>query len=178
MVCVILDYLNIATLRSRDLVHQSLVVLSFWCDDYIIHACMHAVSLLLEGQICLFTCTFWDCVRSADVGRLSALHTNTQHIKLSQRQGFSRQNNSSRSRSEMALSRKTPPRKTLRKILKAHSNKTLCRNVETFVYLDYILFIRQLLAASTARAKAAGEKRVAAKHLRMMTTKSLRMFKG
>lgn len=66
----------------------------------------------------------------------------------------------------------------LRRILKAHSNKALARDVETIVYLDYILFVQNLLAAAIRCAKAAGERRVAAKHMRRLTAKSLREFKG
>lgn len=78
----------------------------------------------------------------------------------------------------MAPSRRVPPRTVLRKVLKAHSSKNIARNVQTLVYLNYVLFLRHLLTAATLRAKTAGERRVAAKHLRVMTTKSLRAFKG
>lgn len=78
----------------------------------------------------------------------------------------------------MAISKKAPPRSILRKILKANSNKNILRSVEFFVYLDYVLFIQYLLAASTTRAKTSGERCVAAKHIRVMTTKTLRVFKG
>lgn len=78
----------------------------------------------------------------------------------------------------MAISKTAPPRATLRKILKAHTNKNVARDVDTLIYLDFILFIQWLMAASVRRAKKAGEKRVAAKDIRMLTIKSLRAFKG
>jgi histone H3/H4 len=78
----------------------------------------------------------------------------------------------------MATVPKKLPRATLRKILKAHTNKNIFRDVDALVYLDYVLFIQWLLAASVKRAKKAGEKRVAAKDIRMLTVKSLKAFKG
>lgn len=78
----------------------------------------------------------------------------------------------------MAATKKAFPRATLRKILKAHTNKNISRDVDTLVYLDFVLFVQSLMTASVKRAKKAGEKRLAAKDIRMLTMKSLRAFKG
>lgn len=73
---------------------------------------------------------------------------------------------------------KSIPRTTLRKILKAYTTKNLSRNIDVFVYLNYIMFMRTLIQASTRKAKMAGEKRITPKIIRMVTLKTLKQFKG
>ncbi len=43
----------------------------------------------------------------------------------------------------MAPGKKSYPRATLRKILRAHSRKKVGKGVDSLVYLDYVLFIEE-----------------------------------
>ena len=43
----------------------------------------------------------------------------------------------------MASGKKSYPRATLRKILRAHSRKKVGKGVDSLVYLDYVLFIEE-----------------------------------
>jgi len=78
----------------------------------------------------------------------------------------------------MASSRRAYPRATLRKILKAHTNKNVSRRTDTLVYLDYILFMQKLMNNATRKAKESGENTMQAKDIRKVTISTLRQFKG
>ncbi|KAK7902381.1 hypothetical protein LTR67_002026 [Exophiala xenobiotica] len=78
----------------------------------------------------------------------------------------------------MASGKKSYPRATLRKILKAHSRKKVGKGVDSLVYLDYVLFIEELMQNATRKARMDGEKTIAAKDIRKATMTSLRRFKG
>ncbi|EXJ80043.1 hypothetical protein A1O3_08329 [Capronia epimyces CBS 606.96] len=66
----------------------------------------------------------------------------------------------------------------LRKILKAHSRKNVGKAVDPLVFLDYVLFIEELVQNASRRARTDGEKVVAARDIRKVTLNSLRRFKG
>lgn len=78
----------------------------------------------------------------------------------------------------MAASKKVYPRATIRKIVKAHTEKTVARDVDALLYLDYILFMQRLMEIATKKAKEAGEKKLQAKDIRIATMMTLRQFKG
>lgn len=78
----------------------------------------------------------------------------------------------------MTPSKRSYPRATLRKILKAHTDKNIARNVDALIYLDYVLFVQKLMEHATRKAKENGEKRVQAKDIRKVTVRTLREFKG
>ncbi|KAK5194088.1 hypothetical protein LTR92_006428 [Exophiala xenobiotica] len=78
----------------------------------------------------------------------------------------------------MASGKKSYPRATLRKILEAHSRKKVGKGVDSLVYLDYVLFIEELMQNATRKARIDGEKTIAAKDIRKATMTSLRRFKG
>jgi hypothetical protein len=70
------------------------------------------------------------------------------------------------------------PRATIRKSLKAHSLKRVTRDVDAFIYLDYVLFMTELMQAAERKAREGGEKKIAARDLRRVTMGTLRKFKG
>ena len=78
----------------------------------------------------------------------------------------------------MASTKRAYPQATLRKILKAHTNKTVSHHTDALIYLDYIIFMQKLMENATRKAKEAGEKRVQAKDIRKVTISTLRQFKG
>lgn len=79
------------------------------------------------------------------------------------------------------------PRATLRRIVKAHSRKNIGKGVDSLVFLNYILFIEEyanaliiwrlqltqyslrLMQNATNKARADGEKMIAAKDIRKVT---------
>ncbi|KIW12069.1 hypothetical protein PV08_09343 [Exophiala spinifera] len=69
----------------------------------------------------------------------------------------------------MATGKKSYPRATLRKIVKAHSRKNVSRGVDSLVYLNYVLFIEELMQNATRKARNDGEKHIAAKDIRKVT---------
>jgi hypothetical protein len=77
----------------------------------------------------------------------------------------------------MAIPKKYP-RATIRKSLKAHSLKRVTRDVDAFIYLDYVLFMSELMQAAERKAREGGEKKIAARDLRRVTMGVLRKFKG
>ncbi|KZF20627.1 hypothetical protein L228DRAFT_284583 [Xylona heveae TC161] len=78
----------------------------------------------------------------------------------------------------MAGSQKPYPRTTVKKIVKAHSNKSLSKNVDILIYLDYILFMQHLMREASISAKQAGEKNISARSIHKVTEDALRKFKG
>ena len=80
--------------------------------------------------------------------------------------------------SSMASMKRAYPRTTLRKIVKAHTNKNASRHTDALIYLDYILFMQQLMDNSIGKAKESGETRLQAKDIRKATLSTLRQFKG
>ncbi len=78
----------------------------------------------------------------------------------------------------MGSSKRAYPRATLRKILRAHTNKNVSRHTDALLYLDYILFMQKLMHNATSKAKEAREKRLQAKDIRKVTMSTLRQMKG
>ncbi|KAF1926518.1 uncharacterized protein M421DRAFT_6802 [Didymella exigua CBS 183.55] len=70
------------------------------------------------------------------------------------------------------------PRATLKKIVKAHANRPLSRNVDILIYLNYMLFVQELMREAGIRAKMAGERGVSAKGIRRVREGCLRRAKG
>ncbi|OAG45062.1 hypothetical protein AYO21_00410 [Fonsecaea monophora] len=60
-------------------------------------------------------------------------------------------------------------RSTLRKILKAHSRKRVATEVDPLVYLNYILFMEELMQTATRKALSDNNKNVTAKDIRKAT---------
>ncbi|KAF1990676.1 hypothetical protein K402DRAFT_369497 [Aulographum hederae CBS 113979] len=70
------------------------------------------------------------------------------------------------------------PRGTVKKIVKAHSDRPLTKNVDVLIWLDYTLFLQDLMREATIKARQSGEKGVSARTIRKVRETSLRKFKG
>ncbi|KAG9201867.1 hypothetical protein G6514_005284 [Epicoccum nigrum] len=70
------------------------------------------------------------------------------------------------------------PRGTLKKIIKAHANRPLSKNVDILIYLNYILFMQELMKEAGIKAKISGERGVSAKSIKRVREGCLRRCKG
>ncbi|KAF3053651.1 hypothetical protein N0V87_002605 [Didymella glomerata] len=70
------------------------------------------------------------------------------------------------------------PRGTLKKIVKAHANRPLSKNVDILIYLNYILFMQELMQEAGIKAKQSGERGISAKSIRRVREGCLRRAKG
>ncbi|KAG0635772.1 hypothetical protein HOY80DRAFT_980398 [Tuber brumale] len=80
------------------------------------------------------------------------------------------------------------PRSNLKRIVKAHSNLRISKNADIMIYLDYVLFMQQLIHEANVHARAdasgtvtgAGKKRagITARDVRKVSQVTLRKFKG
>ncbi|CAG8316767.1 unnamed protein product [Penicillium nalgiovense] len=73
------------------------------------------------------------------------------------------------------------PRGTVRRIVKAHSNRSVSKNADILIFLDYILFVQEcvsiypyglvhrLMREATIRSRKSGEKDVSANTVRKVT---------
>ncbi|KAA8647492.1 uncharacterized protein ATNIH1004_006185 [Aspergillus tanneri] len=78
----------------------------------------------------------------------------------------------------MAATQKLYPRGTVKRIVKAHSNRSVSKNTDILVFLDYMLFMQELMRESSIRSRKAGEKHISPNSVRKVTEKTLRKFKG
>ncbi|KAI9785504.1 MAG: hypothetical protein M1839_009245 [Geoglossum umbratile] len=78
----------------------------------------------------------------------------------------------------MATAPRLYPRATIKKIVKAHSKRALSKNADVLIFLDYVLFLRDLMREASIHAKQAGERGISARNIRKVTEGSLRRFKG
>ncbi|KAL2057831.1 hypothetical protein ABVK25_001448 [Lepraria finkii] len=73
--------------------------------------------------------------------------------------------------------KKLYPRSTVRRIIKAHSNRSISKNVDVLVFLDYTLFIQDLMREASAHEKKSKQRGITADGVRKVTEKSLMKFK-
>lgn len=78
----------------------------------------------------------------------------------------------------MAAGQKLYPRATLKKIVKAHSKKSVSRNADVTIFLDYALFLQTLMKEATINSKEAGERNIGAKSIKKVTELALNKSKG
>ncbi|KAJ5710668.1 hypothetical protein N7488_004824 [Penicillium malachiteum] len=78
----------------------------------------------------------------------------------------------------MAATQKLYPRGTVKRIVKAHSNKSVSKNADILIFLDYMLFMQELMREASIRSRKSGEKNISANSIRKVTEKTLRKFKG
>ncbi|GAD94498.1 transcriptional regulator family: Histone-like TF [Paecilomyces variotii] len=78
----------------------------------------------------------------------------------------------------MVATQKLYPRATVKRIVKAHSNRSLSKNADILIFLDYMLFMQELMREASIRSRRAGEKGISAKSVRKVTEMTLRKFKG
>ncbi|KAG2421783.1 hypothetical protein HFD88_005759 [Aspergillus terreus] len=99
----------------------------------------------------------------------------------------------------MAATQKLYPRATVKRIVKAHSNRSVSKNADILVlpqvwvmrdaeltqsstasqiFLDYMLFMQELMREASIRSRKAGEKNISPNAVRKVTERTLRKFKG
>ncbi|KAF6800169.1 hypothetical protein CMUS01_01417 [Colletotrichum musicola] len=78
----------------------------------------------------------------------------------------------------MAPGQKAYPRGTVKKIVKAHSNCNLSKNVDVMIYLDYVLFMQTLIKEAAIESKKSGERGITARSVKKVTSDTLTKFKG
>ncbi|KAM7204782.1 histone-fold domain-containing protein new1 [Rhypophila sp. PSN 637] len=78
----------------------------------------------------------------------------------------------------MAPGQKLYPRGTVKKIVKAHSNCNVSKNVDVTIFLDYVLFMQTLMKEAAIESKQGGERGITARSVRKVTEKTLAKFKG
>ncbi|KAL2116503.1 hypothetical protein VTJ04DRAFT_8671 [Mycothermus thermophilus] len=70
------------------------------------------------------------------------------------------------------------PRATVRKIVKAHSNRNVSKNADVMIFLDYMLFMQTLMKEAAIEAKKGGERGVTARSVKKVTADALAKFRG
>ncbi|PGH15486.1 hypothetical protein AJ80_05503 [Polytolypa hystricis UAMH7299] len=70
------------------------------------------------------------------------------------------------------------PRATVKRIVKAHSRRSISKNADILVFLDYMLFLQELMREASISSKKSGEKGISGKSVRKVTETTLRKFKG
>ncbi|KAH6868853.1 hypothetical protein BKA58DRAFT_387692 [Alternaria rosae] len=70
------------------------------------------------------------------------------------------------------------PRSTVKKIVKAHSNRPLSKNVDILIYLNYALFMQELVNEASIKSKQRGERSMSAKSVKRVSEDVLRKYKG
>ncbi|KAK4458108.1 hypothetical protein QBC42DRAFT_27505 [Cladorrhinum samala] len=70
------------------------------------------------------------------------------------------------------------PRATVKKIVKAHSNCNVSKNADVLIFLDYMLFMQNLVKEAGIEAKQGGERGITARSVKKVTANALAKFKG
>ncbi|KAF3174834.1 hypothetical protein TWF106_008240 [Orbilia oligospora] len=80
----------------------------------------------------------------------------------------------------MAASKSTNqyPRNVLRRIVKAHSGCNISKNADILIYLDYALFLEQLVKEAGIDAKVSGEKQITARNVKKAKDTVLKKFRA
>ncbi|OJK03280.1 hypothetical protein ASPACDRAFT_114223 [Aspergillus aculeatus ATCC 16872] len=78
----------------------------------------------------------------------------------------------------MPATQKLYPRATVKRVVKAHSNRNVSKNADILIFLDYMLFMQELMRESSIQSRKMGEKNISSNSVRKVTEKTLRKFKG
>ncbi|CAN9345069.1 unnamed protein product [Alternaria sp. RS040] len=70
------------------------------------------------------------------------------------------------------------PRGTVKKIVKAHSNRQMSKNVDILIYLNYALFMQELINEASIKSKQRGERALSARSVKRVSEDVLRKYKG
>ncbi|KAF2640617.1 hypothetical protein P280DRAFT_469353 [Massarina eburnea CBS 473.64] len=70
------------------------------------------------------------------------------------------------------------PRGTVKKIVKAHANRTLSKDVDIMIFLNYALFMQELINEATISSKASGDRNISPRSVNKVRETTLRKFKG
>ncbi|KAI2685660.1 transcriptional regulator family: Histone-like TF [Penicillium roqueforti] len=69
----------------------------------------------------------------------------------------------------MAAAQKLYPRGTVKRIVKAHSNRSVSKNADILIFLDYMLFMQELMREASIQSRKSGEKNISANTVRKVT---------
>ncbi|KAJ6136533.1 hypothetical protein N7512_001693 [Penicillium capsulatum] len=79
----------------------------------------------------------------------------------------------------MAATQKLYPRGTVKRVVKAHSNRSVSKNADILIFLDYMLFMQEydltpppqprLMREASIRSRKSGEKNISANSIRKVT---------
>ncbi|RYN43578.1 hypothetical protein AA0114_g10185 [Alternaria tenuissima] len=69
-------------------------------------------------------------------------------------------------------------RGTVKKIVKAHSNRQMSKNVDILIYLNYALFMQELINEASIKSKQRGERALSARSVKRVSEDVLRKYKG
>ncbi|KAL1985529.1 hypothetical protein VTN96DRAFT_7749 [Rasamsonia emersonii] len=78
----------------------------------------------------------------------------------------------------MVVAQKLYPRATVKRIVKAHSGRNVSKNADVLIFLDYMLFMQELMREASIRSRKSGEKGISARSIRKVTETTLRKMKG
>ncbi|CAE7196516.1 hypothetical protein P3342_010157 [Pyrenophora teres f. teres] len=70
------------------------------------------------------------------------------------------------------------PRATVKKIVKAHANRPISKNADILIFLNYVIFMQELLNEASIKSKQHGEKGVSARSVKRVSEGVLRKYKG
>ncbi|KAH6101477.1 hypothetical protein HBI65_053720 [Parastagonospora nodorum] len=70
------------------------------------------------------------------------------------------------------------PRGTVKKIVKAHANRPLSKNVDVLIFLNYVLFMQELINEASIKSKQSGERGISARSVKRVSETALRKYKG
>ncbi|KAF5017066.1 hypothetical protein F66182_11061 [Fusarium sp. NRRL 66182] len=69
----------------------------------------------------------------------------------------------------MVATQKLYPRGTVKRIVKAHAGRSISKNADVLIFLDYMLFMQELMREASIRSRRAGEKGISARNIRRVT---------
>ncbi|QKX64307.1 uncharacterized protein TRUGW13939_11481 [Talaromyces rugulosus] len=78
----------------------------------------------------------------------------------------------------MVVTQKLYPRATVKRIVKAHAGRNISKHTDVLVFLDYMLFMQELMREASIRSRKSGEKNVSARSIRKVTETTLRKMRG
>ncbi|RYN77212.1 hypothetical protein AA0120_g11617 [Alternaria tenuissima] len=70
------------------------------------------------------------------------------------------------------------PRGTVKKTVKAHSNRQMSKNVDILIYLNYALFMQELINEASIKSKQRDERALSARSVKRVSEDVLRKYKG
>ncbi|KAK9379512.1 uncharacterized protein V2V93DRAFT_372929 [Kockiozyma suomiensis] len=71
------------------------------------------------------------------------------------------------------------PRSLLRRIIKRNSKQcNISKRADVLIYLNYILFLEELLKRSNIEARQAGDKKLRQRHIERVAKNTLQKFRG
>ncbi|KAF2711048.1 hypothetical protein K504DRAFT_404191 [Pleomassaria siparia CBS 279.74] len=70
------------------------------------------------------------------------------------------------------------PRAQVKKTIKAHTGRPMSKNADIMIFLNYTLFLQELVREAAIRSKQAGDRGITAKSVRKVRNNVLRKFKA